>query len=62
MLMMIEWKISEYDPIDISISTEIPNANDFVYLFEVQMPEENKDFEREVRDYLVPFIFPKEIK
>lgn len=62
MLMLIEWKISEYDPINISISSEIPNANDFVYVFEVQMPEENSDFEKEVRDYLVPFIFPKETK
>ena len=62
MLMLIEGKISEYDPIDIAISTEIPNANDFVYVFEVEMPEENKDFEREIRDYLVPFIFPKESK
>lgn len=62
MLMLIEGKIAEYDPIDISISNEIPNANDFVYVFEVQMPEENKDFEKEIREYLVPFIFPKENK
>lgn len=62
MLMLIEGKISEYDPIDISISSEIPNANDFVYVFEVQMPEENRDFEKEIREYLVPFIFPKESK
>jgi small-conductance mechanosensitive channel len=62
MLMLIEGKLSEYDPIDIKIYSEIPNANDFVYVFEVQMPEENRDFERKIRDYLVPFIFPKESK
>lgn len=62
MLMLIEGKISEYSPIEIKINTEIPNANDFVYVFEVEMPEENNDFEKEIREYLVPFIFPKENK
>jgi hypothetical protein len=58
--MFIEGKISEYAPIDIEIKTEIPNANDFVYIFEVKVPEENDDFDREMREFLIPYIFPRE--
>lgn len=59
MLMIIEWKIGEYAPISIEIKTEIPNANDFVYVFDVKVPEENDDFDREIREFLIPYIFPK---
>ncbi len=59
-LMIIEWKINEYDPISLIITTEIPNATDFVYILSVDMPEENSDFEREIREFLIPYIFPKE--
>jgi small-conductance mechanosensitive channel len=59
MLMLIEGKISEYSPIDIEVKTEIPNAVDFVYVFTVKVPEENDDFDREIREFLVPYIFPK---
>lgn len=59
MLMYIEWKMSEYSPIGIEIKTEIPNANDFVYIFEVKIPEENEEFDREIREFLIPYIFPK---
>lgn len=59
MLMMIEGKIGEYAPIDIEIKTEIPNANDFVYIFEVKVPEESSEFDREIRKFLIPYIFPK---
>lgn len=58
-LMLIEWKISEYAPIDIDISTEIPNANDYVYVITVNMPEENEEFERDIRSFLIPYIFPR---
>ena len=57
-LMIIEWKISEYSPIDIEIKTEIPNANDFVYIFEVKVPEESDEFDRNIREFLIPYIFP----
>ncbi len=59
MLMIIEWKIGEYAPIEIEIKTEIPNANDFVYIFDVKVPEKNDDFDREIRGFLIPYIFPK---
>jgi small-conductance mechanosensitive channel len=62
MLMLIEGKISEYSPIAVEVKTEIPNANDFVYIFEVKVPEENTDFDKEIREFLIPYIFPKEIK
>ena len=39
--------MSEYSPIGIEIKTEIPNANDFVYIFEVKIPEENNDLKNE---------------
>ncbi len=56
--MLIEGKISEYDPIDVDITTEIPNANDFVYIFTIKVPEENDEFDREIREFLIPYIFP----
>jgi small-conductance mechanosensitive channel len=61
-LELIEGKISEYDPIEIIIKTDIPNANDFVYIFEVKMPEYDKDFDREIRSFLIKYIFPEEEK
>ncbi len=58
-LSIIEGKLSEYAPIDIKITTEIPNANDFVYVFTVKVPEEDDEYDREIREFLVPFIFPE---
>ncbi len=58
-LMLIEWKIMEYAPISVDITTEIPNATDFVYSIKVDMPEKNEDFSREMRNFLIPFIFPR---
>jgi small-conductance mechanosensitive channel len=60
MLMLIEGKISEYAPIGIDIKTEIPNAVDFVYIFDVKVPDENEQFDREIREFLIPYIFPKD--
>ncbi len=57
-LMLIEWKIMEYAPISVTITTDIPNATDFVYSIKVDMPEKNEDFNREMRNFLIPFIFP----
>jgi small-conductance mechanosensitive channel len=56
-LMLIEGKIAEYSPIKVSISTEIPNANDFVYVISVNVPEENEEFERDIQNFLIPYIF-----
>lgn len=58
-LMLIEGKINEYSPISIDITTEIPNATDFVYCLKVDMPEKNEDFARDIRNFLIPYIFPK---
>ena len=62
MLMLIEWKIWEYSPIEIEIKSEIPNATDFAYIFEVKVPEKNDDFDKEIREFLIPYIFMKDIK
>lgn len=62
MLMLIEWKIGEYSPIETEIRTEIPNATDFVYIFEVKIPEKNDDFDKEIREFLIPYIFMKDTK
>ncbi len=56
-LMIIEGKINEYAPISTEITTEIPNANDFMYCIEVKLPEENEEFDREIRTFLIPYIF-----
>ena len=61
-LMLIEWKINEYAPMEIEIKSEIPNATDFVYIFNVTLPEENEEFETEIRNYLISYIFPRESK
>ena len=61
-LMLIEWKINEYAPISLEILAEIPNATDFVYSITVNMPEKNEEFEREFREFLIPYIFPIEKK
>lgn len=59
-LMLIEGKIAEYSPINVTISTEIPNANDFVYVISVNIPEESEEFEKDIQNFLIPYIFPKE--
>ena len=58
-LSIIEGKLSEYDQIDTKIKTEIKNAKDFVYVFTVKVPEEDDEYDREIREFLVPFIFPE---
>ena len=59
-LKIIEWKIYEYSPIDVSWSTENPNSNDYTYKVCVTFPEEDSRFNYEMRNYLVDFIFPGE--
>lgn len=61
-LMYIEGKLWEYDPIEITMDYEIPNAVDFVYVFSVKLPLENREFERDIRSFLIPYIFPVEEK
>lgn len=58
-LMLIEGKIDSYSPISVDIGTEIPNANDFVYVITVTVPEESPEFERDIRNFLIPYIFPR---
>lgn len=58
-LMLIEGKIDSYAPISVEMSTEIPNANDFVYVITVTIPEESPEFERDMRNFLIPYIFPR---
>jgi small-conductance mechanosensitive channel len=57
-LRIIEGKIEEYFPIEIVWDMENPNSNDFVYKLKVKLPEENWEFDRDIREYLVEYIFP----
>ena len=60
-LMMVDGKISEYTPISVSVRTENTNASDFVYFYTVCLPEENAEFDREMQNFLIDFIFPKKL-
>ncbi|MDD2693915.1 MAG: mechanosensitive ion channel [Candidatus Gracilibacteria bacterium] len=59
-LMLIEGKIAEYSPIKVTITTEIPNANDLLYVISVNVPEENEEFEKDIQNFLIPYIFSPE--
>jgi small-conductance mechanosensitive channel len=61
-LKIIEGKIYEYSPIWVHFETENPNSNDFVYRITAEFPDENEIINREIQDFLVDFIFPKEKK
>lgn len=56
-MRIIEWKLSEYDPLSISWDMENPNSWDFMYRITVKFPEENEQIDREIRTYLVEHIF-----
>ncbi len=56
-LKIIEWKISEYNPLFIEWRNENTNAWDYTYIIEVQFPEENADIDSEIRQYLAEHIF-----
>ncbi len=57
-LRIIEWKVEEYFPIEVNWENENPNASDFVYKLRVKLPDENSDFDKEIRNFLVQYIFP----
>jgi small-conductance mechanosensitive channel len=61
-LHIIEGKIEEFNPISIDWEMENPNAMDYMYKVIVKMPTENDDFDREIREFIMPYIFtsPKE--
>jgi len=61
-LHIIEGKIEEFNPISIDWEMENPNAMDYMYKVIVKMPTENNDFDREIREFIMPYIFtsPKE--
>jgi small-conductance mechanosensitive channel len=61
-LKIIEGKIYEYSPIGLTLETENPNSNDFVYIITVEFPDENEQINREIQDFLVDYIFPKNEK
>jgi len=45
----------------VTYKTENPNATDYLYRIEVKLPEENKLFDTEMRKFLVPYIFSRDI-
>lgn len=59
-LQIIEWKIMEYAPINISYDIEIPNATDMIYKITVLLPEEDEVFDAIIRNFLIDFIFSPE--
>ncbi len=56
-IRIIEWKISEYDPLQIEWETENPNASDFLYKAIVKFPEENERIDKNIREFLMKHIF-----
>jgi hypothetical protein len=46
----------------LTLETENPNSNDFVYIITVEFPDENEQINREIQDFLVDYIFPKNEK
>ena len=56
-IRIIEWKISEYDPLEIEWETENPNASDFLYKAIVKFPEENEKIDKTIREFLMKHIF-----
>ncbi len=56
-IRIIEWKISEYDPLSVEWECENPNAGDYVYRVTVAFPEESDEIDREIRMYLTEHIF-----
>ena len=56
-LRIIEWKLSQYNPLLIEWETENTNAGDFTYKVSVQFPEENTTVDTEIRLYLTEHIF-----
>ena len=56
-MRIIEGKIASYNPIQILYDTEIPNAVDLVYKITIMLPEENEQFDDEMRHFLMEHIF-----
>ena len=56
-MLLIESKIASYDPIEVIYDTEIPNAVDLVYKITIMLPEENENFDYEMRHFLMEHIF-----
>ena len=54
---LIEWKISEYNPLKTEWKMENPNAWDFMYRVIIKLPEESELIDREIRLYLMEHIF-----
>ncbi len=58
-MKIIEWKVYEYSPIKVDWTMENSNAVDYVYHIFVRLPDEDDDFNREMREFLIDFIFPE---
>jgi small-conductance mechanosensitive channel len=56
-LHIIEGKVEEFNPISIEWEMENPNAMDYMYRMIVKMPTENEDFDREIREFIMQYIF-----
>lgn len=56
-LKIIEGKIASYYPIDTEYSERNQNNGEFLYEIQVKLPEENENFEKEMRYFLTSYIF-----
>jgi hypothetical protein len=56
-MRLIEDHIAQYDPIQVTYDTEIPNAADLVYKVTIMLPEANEAFDDEMRHFLMGYIF-----
>ncbi len=58
-LKAVESKITSFYPVDVEYVTSSPNAWDFMYTITVKLPEENRFFESEMRDFMTKYIFSR---
>ncbi len=56
-LKIIEGKIGRYYPIGIEYTMENQNATDYTYKILVKLPEENPKFQKDIREFLIEYIF-----
>lgn len=56
-LAQIEEKIESYDPISLEITHIEPNVQDYIYLIEVKLPEEDAEYEDEMQRFFCDYLY-----
>jgi small-conductance mechanosensitive channel len=53
----IEERINNYNPIELKIEMIDPNVQDYIYQIEIKLPEEDLEFEKDMRIFLYEYIY-----